>query len=297
MMCARASITASVGVPVTEKRRSSCRRSRTGVVRVSEWPAPDCSSVGATIQMSSLNLRATDSSSLRPRAFTPSSLVSNIRTRDSLWGSARNDAATAKGAAEKLRHIRNRLAISSRRTRHFLFSVGCTIIGRDWGCRLFPDKSRESQQYLPPAAPVGPAAARRRRLVSRGGSGIRSGGGHMATALVDLYGGDDFEPFDRIILAGGLSPVGRRRVHVRQAPRLFPEKAQGLEGSGDRGIARDHGAAPGRLRCASRTLPTGRRARPTGASSSALATASASSSPRSIARSAVSTKASTAIAK
>src|SRR4051794_39816511 len=28
----------------------------------------------------------------------------------------------------------------------------------------------------------------------------------MATALVDLYGGDDFEPFDRIILAEGYCP-------------------------------------------------------------------------------------------
>ena len=58
MMWASAIITASVGVPVTEKRRSPCRRSRTGWVRVSEWPAPDCSSVGATTQMSSENRRA-----------------------------------------------------------------------------------------------------------------------------------------------------------------------------------------------------------------------------------------------
>ena len=28
----------------------------------------------------------------------------------------------------------------------------------------------------------------------------------MATALVDLYGGDDFEPFDRLMLAEGYSP-------------------------------------------------------------------------------------------
>ncbi len=28
----------------------------------------------------------------------------------------------------------------------------------------------------------------------------------MATALVDLYGGEDFEPFDRIILADGYRP-------------------------------------------------------------------------------------------
>ena len=60
MICASASITESVGVPVTENRRSSWRRSRTGVVRVSECPVPDCSSAGATIQISSLNRRATD---------------------------------------------------------------------------------------------------------------------------------------------------------------------------------------------------------------------------------------------
>src|SRR5215213_4583762 len=88
MTWASASITASVGVPVTEKRRSSCFLSRTGVVRVSEWPAPDCSSVGATIHTSSLSLRATASSSLKPRAFTPSSLVSSIRIRKAYGGAA-----------------------------------------------------------------------------------------------------------------------------------------------------------------------------------------------------------------
>ena len=81
MTWASASITASVGVPLTEKRRSSCLLRRTGVDSVSEWPAPDCSSAGATIQISSLSLRATPSSSFRPRAFTPSSLVSKIRIR------------------------------------------------------------------------------------------------------------------------------------------------------------------------------------------------------------------------
>ena len=53
MIWASAIITASVGVPLTEKRLSSWRRSRTGWVRVSEWPVPDCSSLGATTQMSS----------------------------------------------------------------------------------------------------------------------------------------------------------------------------------------------------------------------------------------------------
>ena len=58
----------------------------------------------------------------------------------------------------------------------------------------------------------------------------------MATALVDLYGGEDFGPFDRIILAEGYRPSEARRVHVRQAPRLFPAQAQGVEGSDHRGI-------------------------------------------------------------
>ena len=40
-------------MPVTQKRRSPSFLSRTGRVSVSECPAPDCSSVGATIQTSS----------------------------------------------------------------------------------------------------------------------------------------------------------------------------------------------------------------------------------------------------
>ena len=42
----------------------------------------------------------------------------------------------------------------------------------------------------------------------------------MATALVDLYGGEDFEPFDRIILPEGYRPredeefmCGRHRAY------------------------------------------------------------------------------------
>src|SRR3546814_10004234 len=55
MIQAIAIITESVGVPVTQKRRSPSFLSLTGKVRVSEWPAPDCSSVGATTQISSEN--------------------------------------------------------------------------------------------------------------------------------------------------------------------------------------------------------------------------------------------------
>ena len=79
MMWARPIITASVGVPVTQKRRSPSFLSRTGTVRVSEWPAPDCSSVGATIQTSSEKARAIVSSTLSPGALTPSSLVRRMR--------------------------------------------------------------------------------------------------------------------------------------------------------------------------------------------------------------------------
>ena len=74
-------ITESVGVPLTAKRRSPCLWSRTGRVSVSEWPAPDCSSDGAQIQMSSENWRAICSSTLSPGALMPSSLVRRMRIR------------------------------------------------------------------------------------------------------------------------------------------------------------------------------------------------------------------------
>ena len=61
-------ITESVGVPVTAKRRSPSFCRRTGRVRVSEWPAPDCSSDGAQIQISSENCSAISSSTANPGA-------------------------------------------------------------------------------------------------------------------------------------------------------------------------------------------------------------------------------------
>ena len=86
--------------------RSPWRRRRTGSVRVSEWPAPDCSSVGATTQMSSDELaRDRLRAARRPRAFTPSSLVSRMRIARR-YGRACRNAATATG---ELRHIRNML--------------------------------------------------------------------------------------------------------------------------------------------------------------------------------------------
>ena len=65
-------------VPDTDQRRASCWRSRTGRPSVSECPAPDCSSAGATIQISSENSRAIASSTTSPGAKIPSSLVSRI---------------------------------------------------------------------------------------------------------------------------------------------------------------------------------------------------------------------------
>jgi DnaK suppressor protein len=52
----------------------------------------------------------------------------------------------------------------------------------------------------------------------------------MATALVDLYGGDDFEPFDRIILADGYRPAeeeefmcGKHRAYFLRKLRVWKE--------------------------------------------------------------------------
>src|SRR4051812_18659299 len=52
----------------------------------------------------------------------------------------------------------------------------------------------------------------------------------MATALVDLYGGDDFEPFDRIILPEGYRPAeseefmcGKHRAYFLRKLRAWKE--------------------------------------------------------------------------
>jgi len=56
------------------------------------------------------------------------------------------------------------------------------------------------------------------------------GGKFMATALVDLYGGEDFEPFDRIILAEGYRPrddedfmCGRHRAYFLRKLKAWKE--------------------------------------------------------------------------
>jgi DnaK suppressor protein len=70
------------------------------------------------------------------------------------------------------------------------------------------DKLQESQPELPPAAPVGRPQQAAAYATFRGGAAVSAlcGGGIMATALVDLYGGEEFERFDRLILAEGYSP-------------------------------------------------------------------------------------------
>ena len=54
----------------------------------------------------------------------------------------------------------------------------------------------------------------------RGIAASRCGGGIMATALVDLYGGNDFEPFDRIILAEGYCPSDEEEFMLQCPTRL-----------------------------------------------------------------------------
>ena len=59
----------------------------------------------------------------------------------------------------------------------------------------------------------------------------------MATALVDLYGGQPL-PFDRIILPEGYRPSDDEEFMCHRASRLLPPQAEGLERSHHRGIAR-----------------------------------------------------------
>ncbi len=49
----------------------------------------------------------------------------------------------------------------------------------------------------------------------------------MATALVDLYGGDDFEPFDRLILAEGYSPYADEEFMCAKHRAYFLRKLKG----------------------------------------------------------------------
>src|SRR4051794_20152696 len=127
----------------------------------------------------------------------------------------------------RLRHIRNMLAISSRLPRQCLLRLWRLIIGRAWGrptCLVH--KYRESLEDLPRlnrwdgtvAAALGSSA---------GVPGPCAGRAYMATALVDLYGGDDFEPFDRLILAEGYSPSADEEFMCAKHRAYFLRKLKG----------------------------------------------------------------------
>src|SRR5690606_29162301 len=96
-------MTQSVGVPCTAKRWSAILRMRRGWDSVRPWLAPLCSSSGATIQTSSLKVRAMSSSTLRPWAFTPSSLVMRIRWAEAS-GIAGDDLQPAHVGPQRFRH-------------------------------------------------------------------------------------------------------------------------------------------------------------------------------------------------
>src|SRR3982750_1215715 len=97
-------------------------------------------------------------------------------------------------ARRTLRHIRNSLAISSLGRHQFLLRFWSLSIARLGDGRLLSGaNSRKSLFYSPPAAPVVPTAAGGGRIGLPQSRRSMCGGGYMATALVDLYGGDDFE--------------------------------------------------------------------------------------------------------
>jgi DnaK suppressor protein len=122
------------------------------------------------------------------------------------------------------------------------FTGGSSVLVKNWAHNysaelgkdgFIGDKPRKSQPLLPPAAPVarpqpGGGVWERSR---RGGREHVRGGTSMATALVDLYGdGEDFEPFDRIILSESYRPsesekfmCGRHRAYFLRKLKVWKE--------------------------------------------------------------------------
>ena len=105
-------MTASVGVPLTEKRRSPWRRRRIGRDKVREWPAPDYCSAGATAQTSSESFAAIRSSTSNPGAWMPSSLVIRMRIEAAMLAVLKRD--------NHLRLIRNNPQLNCFGTGQFL---------------------------------------------------------------------------------------------------------------------------------------------------------------------------------
>ena len=73
-----ARITASAGVPVTAKCRSSKACTRSGVCTLSDWLVALISRSGATTVTSAIEVKLR-SSAFKPSAWMPSSLVTRIR--------------------------------------------------------------------------------------------------------------------------------------------------------------------------------------------------------------------------
>src|SRR5216684_5169760 len=80
-MCRAPMMMQSVGVPRTAKWRGPTSRNRNGSFSDNECETPDWSSSGATTQTSSDSTRAISSTTFRPGAWMPSSLVQRIRIR------------------------------------------------------------------------------------------------------------------------------------------------------------------------------------------------------------------------
>ena len=69
----------------------------------------------------------------------------------------------------------------------------------------------------------------------------------MATALVDLYGGEDFGPFDRIILAEGYRPSEEEEFMCGKHRAYFLRKLKAWKEAIIEESRADDGAAPGRF--------------------------------------------------
>src|SRR5689334_19153558 len=133
-----------------------------------------------------------------------------------------------EGSGREMRHIRNSLAISSLGPRQFLLSVWTVTIGPVGDSRLTPDKYRESRRELPPAARISRPQPGGGVWDFRGGrESSCAGEGLMATALVDLYDGEEFGPFDRIILPEGYRPADCEEFMCPKHRAYFLRKLKG----------------------------------------------------------------------
>jgi DnaK suppressor protein len=133
-------------------------------------------------------------------------LVIKIRTREAYGGAAAMLQPRTAGAE---------IAPYSQQLGDFFTSLLSVLVkplvpkySPPWGRADLSGKSRKSLPEFASGCTGGPAAASGGVWDFRGGlrQSVVRGRELMATALVDLYGGDDFEPFDRIILPEAYRP-------------------------------------------------------------------------------------------